>query len=541
MEMLKGSFGPELLGDVFSNAWKTGMPAAGGIGEAAWSMTVELLQNNGTARTSVSVETNVACAGECANIELIADSMVKETYARLLRAEDPGALLLGNAQEQLKAQMAMSLKASLTAREQLLETGRLEGSAPAEMERACRLNAEQLNRTINAQPLEIDGMPQVGEDLSWIAMLTLNEIYGHAVEYGGDLYYWRYTGDSYEGYGSIGSFPVSYRAENQMVRRSADGDVSVLFEAKGSNEFAVVNDRIYYQTYDGIRSWDMSTQSVSSLGTGRLAGATDDGNYLICSGDGNLDVIDTNTAQRSQLAADAGFIACWDDVIYYKPAEADYGASRLGQLTVARILPDGSEQAALYTTAADLYSDRDMVSPAQVGQMYFGDEYIYFSYGGIGGSGMFFQGGRIIRMRYDGSEAQVVAGAGERVGADFTVNADGSVNAASGDAAYTALFTSMNEYYFSNGAVYRCSRTNGEREELISPADYAGVGPGLAGYDGSEAVYIGQIQAAEDKVYFIAHALVRDGVMWWAEYSRNNSAFLVKDLETGEVEILYTF
>ena len=540
-KMFDGSYGPDLLEDIFSNAWKTGISAAAGIAATTWSMIATLLQNNETVQTLVSRETNVTYAGGCANIEIIAGSMVKETYGQLSGAEDPGDLLLESAQERLKAQMAMSLKASLTAREQLLKTGWLEGTAPDEMERACRINAAQLNRIINAQPLEIDRTPQVGEDLSWIALLTISEIYGHAVEYNGDLYYWEYTGDSYEGYGSMGSFPISYRAVNQMVRRGADGGVSVLFEAKGANEFAVANGRIYYQSYDGIWAWDMNAQNAGFLGTGRLAGATDDGNYLICSGDGNLDTIDTNTAQRSQLAADAGFIACWDGVIYYQPAEADYGISRLGQMTVARILPDGSEQATLHTTAADLYSDRDMVSPAQVGQMYFGDEYIYFSYGGIGGSGMFFQGGRIIRMRYDGSEAQVVAGAAEKVGADFTVNADGSVHAVTGDAAYTALFKSMNEYYFANGVGYRYNRTNGEREEIISTADYAGVGPGLAGYAGSEAVYIGQIQAAENRVYFIAHALVRDGTVWWAEYSRKNSAFLMKDLETGEVEVLYTF
>lgn len=540
-KMFDGSYRPDLLEDIFSNAWKTGMSVAGGIAATTWSMVATLLQNNETVQTVLSKEKGVTYAGGCTNIEIIANSMVKETYGRISGSAEPAAALSDGAQEQLKAQMAMSLKASLVAREQLLGTGWIEDNAAAEMERACRINAEQLNRVINAEPLELNVTPEVTEDLSWIAQLTAGEIYGHAVEYGGDVYYWKYNGDSYESYGNLSYLPLISRTVNQMVRRSGDGTETVLFEANGNRKIAVANGRIYYQTFDGIWAWDMDTGEVTALGKGNIEGATEDGNCLICSGDNNLDTVDTETAQRVRLVEDAGYIACWDGVIYYKPVEEDYNAAHRGRMTVARILPDGSEQAVLHTTEADLYGDGDMVSPPQVGQMYFGEEYIYFSYGGIAGSGIFYQGGKIIRMRYDGSEAEVVAGAKGRVGADFTVNADGTVNAATGDAAYTALFSSMNEYYFSNGVGYRYDRTNGEREEIISAGDYSAVGPGLAGYAGDESVLINQIQVTDSRVYFLAHALVRDGVMWRAEYARRNSAFMMKDMETGAVEVLYTF
>lgn len=67
------------------------------------------------------------------------------------------------------------------------------------------------------------------------------------------------------------------------------------------------------------------------------------------------------------------------------------------------------------------------------------------------------------------------------------------------------------------------------------------VGEGMAGCGTSEAVYISEIEQIGNQVYFLAHSLVSQNAVWWNEYVRQNSVFLVKDLDTGKVTVLYGF
>jgi hypothetical protein len=42
--------------------------------------------------------------------------------------------------------------------------------------------------------------------------------------------------------------------------------------------------------------------------------------------------------------------------------------------------------------------------------MRFTEDHVFFCYGASAGSGSFFQGGKIVRVNYDGTDAKVVAG-----------------------------------------------------------------------------------------------------------------------------------
>ena len=541
-KMFDGSYKPNLLEDVFSNTWETVLSAVAGVPATAWSMIATLLQNNETVQTVVSKEMNVTYAGGCTNIEVIADSMVMETYRQLSGVKNPDSSLLEDTQKQLKAQMAMSLKASLTAREQLLETGWLKGGAPAEMERACRLNAEQLNRIINAQPLEIDSMPQVDEDLSWISLLTLGEIYGHVVEYNGDLYYWKYNGDSFSREGTSGYFSFRTSTKNQLVRRSADGSEAVILEASGRGQIAVVGKKIYYYDCEdqALHVYNTATKSNAALDCGSISAATEDGRYLIS----RFVSIDTTTDTLTLLVDSGTYLDYHDGVVYFSKSPDDSKLGQMGQVTVSRVLVDGTEQYDLCTTEPDLYgSDPTQFygSSASVQEIYFDDEYIYFSYGQIAGTGLIYQGGKIIRMGYDGSNAEVVAGEDKLVGARFIVSADHEVTS------YDNNGESMNAYgiyYDNSGSVYQYDAEEGEERILISQLDYAVLGAGIAGrYDIANYFVLDFVQHTGDMVYFFAlHAQKDpDDFMMRPKAVLQNAALFAKNLTTGEVTILYSF
>ena len=59
--------------------------------------------------------------------------------------------------------------------------------------------------------------------------------------------------------------------------------------------------------------------------------------------------------------------------------------------------------------------------------MFFKDEYIYFSYGSYAGTGSVYAGGKIMKVKKDGTEAEVVAGMDGLRAPAFSVSEDGTV------------------------------------------------------------------------------------------------------------------
>ncbi|MGM9608311.1 MAG: hypothetical protein ACI3XJ_12480 [Oscillospiraceae bacterium] len=548
-KMVDGTYETNTAEHAFVNAWKTGFNMAGGTLASTWDLIITLLKSDSMMQGIVEEDRKIAFADISADIQTISNCMVAESFRRIANRTDPSEQDVMDTQRYLKANMTMALKSALTARDLLMSSERVTEDAAEEMRAASYASAKLLNRVINAETIIPGRTPVVDEDLTWIAELAVGDCFGYAVEYDGDVYYWKYSKLSFSDTCTLGYIGYSEQCVNQMIRHSPNGGDTVVFETAGGGEFALVDDWIYYQDFNGIVTCSLDGRDRTELGPGILEGATDDGFYLIYSkyewpesrmGRRDLYVIDTATGEQTLLAKGAGFIACWDGVIYYQPDEADASAAKQGQMTVSRILPDGTGQADLHTTAPDLYSADPFYTEAMVGQMYFGEKFIYYSYGSIAGSGMFFQGGKIIRMGYDGSGATVVAGEPEQVASDFIVNEDGTLTTCPASEG-NMLFVSMEDFCVSGGSVYQYDRASGASEALINPEDYFMVGPGLAGRDGETAIYISQIQRTGGKVYFLAHALAKQDIMWWAGYARQNSAFLAKDLETGDIEVLYTF
>lgn len=549
-KMMDGTYQTKDMENLFLNLWKTGLSIAADPPATAWAALMSILKYDSLTQNLVGKEKNVAYADVSGDIQIIAHSLVGQTFSRLTSQDNPPERMVTEMQQQLRAQMILALKASLTAREQLIESGWLKQEAQAAMETRCSRTAALLNRLMNAEILIADRKPVVDEDLTWIADLAASGGFGYVVEYQGDVYYWKYTTQSFNPDGNIGSQSFQENVKNQMVRRAPDGTETVMFEALGHDEFAIANDRVFYRGSGGIKVCDLDGKNEAILSSQMYIQsdcATSDGAYLFYQVSDGIAVIDTAQETFQILVPDANLITVWDGVVYYQPHERDSEAALRGQMTVSKILPDGTEQALLHTTEADLYDDSDSRSSAMIGQMYFAEDYIYFSYGSIAGSGMFFQGGKIIRMRYDGSEAQVVAGEPDRVAADFIINGDGSVTWYPASESKALSYSMVQYEYQSDGTVYRYDRTSGIPVKLLDPADYVAAGPGLAGVEGNSSngykdILIQFTQETDGKLYYLAHSRAREsGAPWWGGYTRTSSAFMVKDLNTGQVETLYTF
>lgn len=488
-------------------------------------------------------EANITYASECSDIRILVNSLLAtdaekmDTNNRFLGVKDTMV------QKQMKYDMILSLKASLTARLLLLETGWLTESAQSAMQSKAERTADLLNKAQNARDIALGLFELNEEDISWIEKLACTGGFGNVVTIGSNTYYWRYTKESFseESYNSFGYT----NAHNMMVYRDANGKTNVMYTLNGSGEFAVANGYIFYATHENeIRSISLDGKKKEVWGDGYLCGATEDGQYVFftgyngASGDTPLYRINVAEGTCTQLVSVSQFVTYHDGVIYYTKSVSRENAAR-GMVDLWSVRPDGSDTTHLYTTKADLYDSYIGYSDAYVDQIRFTDEYIYFSYGSLAGSGSFFQGGKVVRVRYDGTGGRVVAGDDALVGGHFSVSENGTVTNYDGSS-YLAQIGFGHPFATLDGDIYIFNKESGVPEIKINFGEYNVVGSAMAGsLDDNGIVLIEYIEEVNGKVYCLLHSAVEQNSTWWASRVRQKTAMIVKDLKTGKVTVLY--
>ena len=382
-----------------------------------------------------------------------------------------------------------------------------------------------------------------GEWISREVKIDSLSFFGSVVNLNGDICYWKYNDNTFSKSGDSGYFGVQKETVNQMVRRNTSGNETVLFQAEGYGSFAIVNKRVFYSSSDGnVCICDIDGKNKVIIGKNKILDATEDGKYLICSDEKRISAIDTKTEKEIVLSEYGSYIDCHDGIVYYQPLSSDFYEMYNGKITISCIKPDGTNQKDLFTTTSELYNYN--AGETQVGQMYFGNEYIYFSYGCVSGSAFVFQGGKIIRMKYDGSDNEVVAGEPNLVEAEFSINKDGSVNAFDLNSRLV-MYVNMKDFCVENDNVYSIDRSNGEKKEIISVNEYSIIGDEPPKPNDDSNIYnIDFIQKFDDKVYYLVKYGKKDtsySIGWRTGYVRAKVAFMQKDLTSGKVEIIYQF
>ncbi len=373
---------------------------------------------------------------------------------------------------------------------------------------------------------------------------------GYVAEEDGNIYYWKYNEDSFEK-GGCGGFMQNPDTANEFVCLDPEGNEISLFKSARGNKFYLKDEGVYFETYDStyhgmLDYFSMSEKIIGPVDENfRIMDMTDDGECVVYS---NLSEIISRGKNVSVTLIERGegdYIALHNGVVYYESGNDDFYNSG-GAIKISCVNVDGTNRRDIYIDNDNLYPDSYEYVRHTVGQMYFGDEYIYFSYGGVSGSESFYQGGRIARVKYDGSGAEIIKNDG--AGAEFSVNEDGTITEYMDPAPYKG----MTDYYREDNNVYSIDRTNGERKLLLSGSDYAMVGiepPNNTGvfniYSEADSCYfIDYIEQIGDNVYALVHYGEKDesySIGYRTGFRRVNSALLKKNLKTGNTEMLYQF
>lgn len=295
----------------------------------------------------------------------------------------------------------------------------------------------------------------------------------------GTVYYWEYDSASFEGSAALGYYKPIVGETNKLMMQSLSGEKVMIGDMEGGGSLALTDGSLifYEKPVDQIGGYeicsiDQNSGQTQTYGLGRIEAS--DGKKIICSDSTNycIDSIDAETGERTKLV-DGSFLASHDGLIYYQPVEADSGAATKGKVSFAVVDAQGGQQKTLCTTEPDLYAD-DFQGTASIVSMVFKDEYIYFSYGSYAGTGSVYAGGKIMKVKKDGTEAEVVAGMDGLRAPAFSVSEDGTVVSQSIDEMYDYI-NSMDKYFTRNGSIYFMNE-NGEPAELVTQADYASVG-----------------------------------------------------------------
>lgn len=436
-----------------------------------------------------------------------------------------------------KANLIMMMKATLLTRISLMDSGILTSDAYNLMAVKNEQVASMLNKASNARLVEQPQVPLVKEDLTWIAKLAGKGIMGYAVDNGRYIYYWQYDPSSYEEGALLGNFSMSSPAT--LVRLNNKGEEEKLFECAAC-EFAVTATHIIYQQDGEIWSRLIDGSKPEMLVEGALEAVNSYGQYIVYHKDGvyySYDLWDDGGSVR--LYESGNFEAFHNGVVYYsiipEYGDPDYEMATKGSVSLYAVNVDGTDNRKLVTTAADLYDSNAGYSPAHIEQVRFSRDSVYFSYGSIAGSGAFFQGGKIIRVSFDGKDIEVVAGQNRLVDANFGVRADGSV--ATTDDRDFVMYTGHMDYFLYDGGLYWMDHVSGMSELLIVTSE-------IKDRYSSAAFYVPVCYATNTRAVFMVNYtdVDPDQSMGWREYAvRKKTVVYMLDREKMDLTELYSF
>jgi hypothetical protein len=242
---------------------------------------------------------------------------------------------------------------------------------------------------------------------------------GLYVEYNGNVYYRQYTADCYAEEGIFGSYDPIDGAKKNMICKKQDQTAETVFEDNGEGDIYICCDKMYLEKTSGnmgtyVYSIDLNGKNEQEIGEGHIKGineksqvlvgmlADDKGIYQLCSIEGSTGEVKKITLTEPCVE----FLDLRDGVIYYL-GEVETEVSKMGKVKLCSVNVNGSDEKLLAATKPDLYEFPDRET--QIPCFQFVKDTIYFSYGAYGGTGNFYQGGKIAKVEKDGSDFEIVS------------------------------------------------------------------------------------------------------------------------------------
>lgn len=490
---------------------------------AAADFAFGIMQNLPIVEDLLAEDVRIAYAEQCRYAALVAGSLLAQD-SMLSRNTDNSLY-----QERMRYDMILSLKSSITARTLLYDTTFwLTAEAKSAMKAKAKAAAELLTLAYQAQPVEIGKMDWRNEDLTWIAKLAGIGRCGQVVSVDGKTYYWEYDRSSYaqgERYHT--------KAQNKLVCVDEKGKTSTVGTFNAYGAFAVTNRWIIVNKYGGGIGLTRHDGSESRSFGYAMDWVSPNGKYMIYhESDGTLYTMSLTTFEKERLVSDGRFVTAHNGVAYFTQSDSE-------TIRLYSWRPGDSTILELYQSPGD-YNNAYSHSYLYVAQMRFTEDHLFICYGASGGTGSFFQGGKIVRMGYDGTGAQVVAGEDELVDWYFTVSKNGTVH--SQELNGTIFYDPMDETMVEDGTLYQIDPESGQLITLLNQRDYKMLGSEPLEQDvDSYAIKLEFAQVVDGKVYCILHRCrIGEGIGWRLTYTPEETVMLMRDMESGKVTVIYT-
>lgn len=490
---------------------------------AAADFAFGIMQNLPVVEDLLAEDVRIAYAEQCRYAALVAGSLLSQDSMRSRNTDNPLY------QQRMRYDMILSLKASITARTLLYDTTFwLTEEAKSAMKAEAKAAAKLLALAYQAQTVAIGKMDWRNEDLTWIAKLAGAGSCGQVVSLNGKTYYWEYDRSSY-----ADGERYHTSAQNKLICVDEKGKESTVGVFNAYGPFAVTNQWIIVNKYGGGISLTRHDGSESRAMGYAMDWVSPNGKYMIYhESDGTLYAVSLSTFKTERLVSEGDFVTAHNGVAYFSQSGTE-------SIRLYSWKPGDSTILDLYQSPGDYNNDYSH-SYLYVAQMRFTEDHLFICYGASAGTGSFFQGGKIVRMNYDGTDAQVVAGEHELVDWYFTVSKNGTVR--SQELSGTIFFDPMEQNVVKDGTLYQIDPESGELITLLTQRDYKVLGSEpLEQEVDSYAIKLEFAQVVDGKVYCILHRCrIGEGIGWRLTYTPEETVMLMRDMDSGKVTVLYT-
>lgn len=238
----------------------------------------------------------------------------------------------------------------------------------------------------------------------------------------GNVYYRQYHEDSYEEGALWGIYQATAGTDKEIVRIDADGEKTVLFHDKGYGNIYLMGERFYMtelvskkdkdteRTCTNVYSVDMQGRNRIDYGeNGSICFVDWDKNYIVMgfledTFDTVYRILNVEKGELTVLPLDsAKYRTFWDyhdGWCYFEENSGD------GIFRIVAVSPEGERREVIALTSdqnTEEYGYREEICDLRVE-----GERIYIVFGGYAGSGNFYQGGRILTTRLDGSDYRAI-------------------------------------------------------------------------------------------------------------------------------------
>lgn len=364
---------------------------------------------------------------------------------------------------------------------------------------------------------------------------------GVALDVADSAYYWKFTSDDFEDFGMFYSMvPQSENSAVQLVEYK-NGIEKVLAETETAGKIVVTDKKIYYNDNGVIMGINRDASGKEAIIDGYICAVSEDGKYIFyypenprLTAHNDIYSLSLETYESVLLANSSTLVGIRGETVFYTP---DYVYSENAaemSFFLCSSSPDGKDKCVIYES-----DTRYSSYFPKVAHIRFTDEYVYFSYGSVAGSAAVYQGGYTVRVKFDGTDAEILS---ENIGNAistpmFEVNADGSIT--------NRFVREIDEAYFT----FRETHYKDQNGNLVWFDNVSGAPTEICPCFTDESYDISTpdevlVNVTDKYAFFITHHGFYDSencIGWRDAYTREKSVFYMVDRETKEVVTSYEF